>query len=934
MTMKCRLLPAVVVMGLLSLDGGIAHSQTAPVGQAGLDGIWTGTYRCGTFSAAMELELTPGPLQGTLEGLFTFSDGQVRGRYTVSGRVDTDNRFTLVPRAWIERPGNMVAITLEGGLAANGASVSGRPTPCGGGEFSAQRQDGTAAPGALASAPPSGGPLAGRWEGAIECRQNRRGRVEDYPLTLDLWQDGDGVAGIARLRIWKKRMDVGGAAFDQTVSVAGRVVDGALALDRAIVLDKGGAGFELRGLTVTPDAPGGLAGEVSMRGCETVAVARTGEARSPDITGFQGQWFGAGGQREDTGVELVIAAQPEAYAVLRATAPLSRELALRDRLELLLQPIAIENGALLLAPLNSRDATGPFAATDGPVRHQLRTADLHVVHPRGDGAVSLGVVLRQAMLSDMLASRPRDAARLYTLSPQTDSGANLIAEGELPPVDLGPLVTGTVARAPSREAQCRVLQDWIAPVSAGRDVSNRPLDTVLREFAPVFQDGVFVPVFGAPYVLLSRDERQAITQLIRRTCQPIAPDRALGIVADYTLSDVRFRQYSALLADEAEVAEWSAGLLATLAALDATPDSLNELGTLRAGLNARARTVSQAKRSELRAAIDRRGHEIQADMMVADLNRLADVLFDDGTFDAIFRVLNRLTSLETPVDLARPVRDRAFQLASGIMDERYAELAGISRDAPADLSGLAEVMAGWNRLRGARDQMQAQFRTLGPEDALRPVFARLDEYWQHEGILAQFRLALDAIETGPLARPVILNAAARYVDLDWVQRAPGWGEAIEAAIDTAEIRSLRIVDRSTGGEPHEPTAHDIARFVLQRVRSVNAHLLALEDRCLSGQFTNALQAMECLQHPGIVTNRRGFAAMLHSVTKIGCTTEVIDRDYLCIFTQEIGFNLPGGEAFGMNILVQQAPLLTAAEAVDARFIRAADGGWSILWGDL
>jgi len=56
--------------------------------------------------------------------------------------------------------------------------------------------------------------------------------------------------------------------------------------------------------------------------------------------------------------------------------------------------------------------------------------------------------------------------------------------------------------------------------------------------------------------------------------------------------------------------------------------------------------------------------------------------------------------------------------------------------------------------------------------------------------------------------------------------------------------------------------------------------------------------------------------------------------YICDFTQEIGFNLPGAEAFGMEVLLNAAPALSGAGVVEARFVRAAGGGWTVILGDL
>src|SRR5690606_24389850 len=118
------------------------------------------------------------------------------------------------------------------------------------------------------------------------------------------------------------------------------------------------------------------------------------------------------------------------------------------------------------------------------------------------------------------------------------------------------------------------------------------------------------------------------------------------------------------------------------------------------------------------------------------------------------------------------------------------------------------------------------------------------------------------------------------------------------------------------------------------VREVNAQQAAKDDVCLSGQVSDPVQAMLCLTSPALFTGQKGFGARLIAVRKIGCVSEVPDVQYRCTFTQEIQINMPGGEAFGGNTLAQMARQMSSGEAVDARFSRAAAGGWNVVWGDL
>ena len=103
---------------------------------------------------------------------------------------------------------------------------------------------------------------------------------------------------------------------------------------------------------------------------------------------------------------------------------------------------------------------------------------------------------------------------------------------------------------------------------------------------------------------------------------------------------------------------------------------------------------------------------------------------------------------------------------------------------------------------------------------------------------------------------------------------------------------------------------------------------------MSSGFTNAIEALSCLSVPGIMTGQKGFGARLIEVRKISCQTEIPDTQYLCSYTQEIEMNMPGGEAFGGNTMTDMAREMSKDEAVDARFVRAKGGGWSVITGDL
>jgi hypothetical protein len=213
-----------------------------------LAGRWSGSYNC-SGKADFSLTLVEAAAPGLVEGTFDFVAPRGSGSYRVSGRVTPEGRFTLVPLDWIERPSGFASLALEGQLDSNKTLLAGRMPGCSPGDFRATREvdpEARRAAGEALPAPLSGGDFAGSWQGAISCSMNRRGRTENYPLTLHLWQDGSGVAGLAEVQIYRQFGSGAGPVFTQRVMIAGRQTAGGLELERALTLDHGGASIDLR----------------------------------------------------------------------------------------------------------------------------------------------------------------------------------------------------------------------------------------------------------------------------------------------------------------------------------------------------------------------------------------------------------------------------------------------------------------------------------------------------------------------------------------------------------------------------------------------------------------------------------------------------------------------------------------------------------------
>ena len=88
--------------------------------------------------------------------------------------------------------------------------------------------------------------------------------------------------------------------------------------------------------------------------------------------------------------------------------------------------------------------------------------------------------------------------------------------------------------------------------------------------------------------------------------------------------------------------------------------------------------------------------------------------------------------------------------------------------------------------------------------------------------------------------------------------------------------------------------------------------------------------MQCLTTPALWTGQSGqFGVVLLEVEKIGCTEDVKDIRYTCLFRQTIDVNLPEGMNSASSIAA-----LSGGEVVDAMFLRNNMGGWQVVWGDL
>ncbi|MGB3390086.1 MAG: hypothetical protein WBA88_19120 [Pseudaminobacter sp.] len=922
-------------MAMAALTVGVASGfATIARAEGELTGRWTGPYNCGV-AATMTLEVSE--KGGLLDGVFSFDVQGQSGSYRVAGRLQPDRRFTFVPREWIKRPDGFTALGITGILNENNRLIEGRLSPCMPGDFKAAR-DVPAGERSAAAEPPEPlqtGTLTGSWAGGIGCRMNRRGNTEIYPVELQLVADGDGVGAFGHVQIYKKRNSGAGEAFQQFGLYSGKQAGSALTLENPLMVDRDGAQIFLKGLAGNVGADA-IEGQVSMNGCETVSLKRKGALQPVAVPApMAGIWMGTAGRQNET--SLILHAMTDAdppFFELRATYPVNVPDAERDRLRVTLAPVAEQDGRLLLVPVSLREATGVFGTGSKPVTHAImRWRGILAFAGNGESFELRGLANESDVAAP--AGSPQALQNTIRLTRPSKEQAEAVTSGEAPTVDFGGSIGGALAAAPSREAQCRVIEAWLKPFEEGLNIDRMSLNIVLAGLIGAFADEVFEPVFGLPFLLTTQEERGAVARLIRDTCRNAMRMRLVGVVGDFVLStEHQFTGMTTLMADRSETGGWMARLQDELRTLPEEQSGLDRIKGMRAEMSKRRRDLTDVQVKEVEAAVAARENQVKLAMLLADVEALPDTGFEQGNLNRVFALLQRAQSSGLDSQSLSKLREGAEVKARSLLDRPLREAAALAATLPVSLDGMRLGNEAMSRFRPYRQGMEAWFGTIDGAGILHPLYSRLEQIRNDAGVQSAFREKLLEVATGPEAEAAVRSAAAFYLEPEETLRYPAFAAIINDVALVAEVRAISVVDDSGSPQPGEPTAQEIATFALQRVREVNAQQAAKDDACMSGQISDPVQAVLCLTSPGLLTGQKGFGARLIAVRKIGCVSEVSDIQYRCTFTQEIQINMPGGDAFGGNTLTQMARQMSSGEAVDARFSRAANGGWNVVWGDL
>lgn len=916
-----------------------------------LAGSWTGNLICGGYNGQLLIETDGEPAPGMFSGTVSFeldpdSRNALKGVYSFAARLLDDGSFEIKPREWIERPRLAeYVLDFKGRLNQDGWRMEGIVPLCARGRFSAALDDFDMSQVGLLGAihPPSGGNAQGHWKGHLSCVGTRRKGPEQYPLELSLWQHGGDVGGIATLYVYKKFGSNAGPTDVQTTLLRGRVEGEGLILDRVLPIETAGRHNHLHSLSAKFTQTGELVGSSYFPGCETLALSRvspTPVSANLDIL-KQGPLGGVVGTRNDAVISARIGPDGTVpFVEIRAQKPLSRREVKRERLKVFLAPVMSFEDSLIAVPISYPEIVGKFErnTTLGLVGNVMA----FVFVRQTDGTMVITAAQEMRHYRAALANNSQQGAQTVSVHRLDEEALALLGGGQAPAVDLGPNLSGALASATSRQEQCRILDAWISPHAEGQQLRQASHFAVLM---PAFDDENFGPVFGLPFDFLAEQDLAGLATLAS-FCSGNMQMGILGQLERYVFrSSADYRRFTSSLVNRRETSRWFAATVEEIENLPASAEGLARLKEMDSGIRRRQQELPSSERTHLSELVATRTKEIEVAIvnaeragriaaLMSDANDLPDSGFEDGSLNEVFRFMKRLYDQGLDTQDAVPMREIAQAKAAGILTPVFEQARVLAEGVASSADGLAEMMTVYNRLRPVRAEMDRYFGTIDRDGHLKSFNSRLGELWRDDQVRQEVVSHLSALQTGADFRPAIRAEASRYIDLDRLQHAPGYREIIATLIDDAEVSQIKVVDLSTNQDPGEPTAQEIAQFVLSRVRNLNSGTASMEQACLSGAVNDPVMAFACLAAPGVYTGQSGTTVRLLSVTKITCETEVADRQYRCTFLQEIDINLRGASQSGLGGLTTLASGLASNEPIDARFIRAAAGGWNVIWGDL
>jgi len=523
----------------------------------------------------------------------------------------------------------------------------------------------------------------------------------------------------------------------------------------------------------------------------------------------------------------------------------------------------------------------------------------------------------------------------------TITGVRLPEGDRISPKKFGGAIAGLLGRAGSAEAQCRVLAEWYTPVIDPHGFERMPSHKIVGAIAPIFRNEAFEPVFGMPLELMGGMESREIGRFLKETCYgKIGMDSYRNVFADVFRSPIYLPTLAATNEEQDKAQKWLSDVRAELAAISPEhPNALRDISNLDRKLAGAHRVNVSAQIDELKVQAAALRTEAEAAARTALFNKLLADLegvgndYDAGHLGTALRVADEARASKLEPGRIDQVVAAARDKAAAILNPRLDAAAGLATMLPRSLEGLIKARDALEPLAVYRDSMDRTFGSLDPEGRLRPLYDQISELEGDPSVIAELKNALDAAAASEKPRENVERLVAQVTSSGTALIPAEMAELIASAREDAEINAVVITDLSGNPDPSEPSAREIAAFAMKRVRDASSEMAGQEAVCTSGRVTDPVQAMKCLSNPALWTGQTGSRVTLLGVTKVGCEPEVKNRQYLCYFNQQVRIDIAGSQAYGTD-WGQMTQELSGKEIVDARFFRAAGGGWTVTWGDL
>lgn len=523
----------------------------------------------------------------------------------------------------------------------------------------------------------------------------------------------------------------------------------------------------------------------------------------------------------------------------------------------------------------------------------------------------------------------------------TITGARLPEGDRISPKKFGSAIGGLLREAASAEAQCRVLAEWYTPAIDPSGFERMRSCEVLDAIAPIFRNEAFEPVFGMPVELMKGMESSEIGKFIKDICYgTLGMDSHRNVIADVFRTPTYLRRLASANEEKDKAQKWLSAIRTELAAISPEhPNALRQLRDLDRKLAGAHRVDVSAQIDELKVEAAALRTEAEASTRTALFNKLLADLegvgndYDAGHLGTALRVADQARASELEPGRIDHVVAAARDKAAAILNPRLDAAAGMATTLPRSLEGLIEARNALETFAVYRESMSRTFGSIDPEGRLRPLYDRIRELEGDPSVIAELKNALDGAAESEQPRDNVERLVAQVTASGRASIPAEMAELIASAREDAEINAVVITDLSGNPDPSEPSARDIAAFAMKRVREASSDMAAQEAVCTSGGVSDPVQAMRCLGNPALWTGQTGSRVTLLGVTKIGCTPEVQGRQYRCHFNQQVRIDIAGSAAFGTD-WGQMTQDLSGKEVVDARFFRAADGSWTVVWGDL